>query len=256
MAGLLEGKVACITGAGKGIGKAIGEAYAAEGATVVISDIDEGLAKETASRISGASAIACDVRSEEQVKSLIDQTVAQHGRLDILVPNAGIGRPVPLLNMDYDEWRAVTSVNLDGVFLAIRYGAPAIIASGGGAIVNVCSITAQAGTPLIANYSAAKAGVMSLTQSAAVELRAQGVRVNAILPGFIETDMVTAAKPGFEQMLGFAEGQFDQVIAMKQGRYGTVEEVARMAVFLASDRSSFSNGSPFVLDGGCRASLL
>lgn len=256
MAGLLEGKVAVITGAAKGIGKAIGEAYAAEGATVVISDIDEGLAKETASRITGASAIACDVRSEEQVKSLIDQVVAQHGGLHILVPNAGIGRPVPLLNMDYDEWRAVTSVNLDGVFLAIRYGAPAIIASGGGAIVNVCSITAQAGTPLIANYSAAKAGVMSLTQSAAVELRAQGVRVNAILPGFIETDLVTAAKPGFEQMLGFAEGQFDQVIAMKQGRYGTVEEVARMAVFLASDRSSFSNGSPFVLDGGCRASLL
>jgi NAD(P)-dependent dehydrogenase (short-subunit alcohol dehydrogenase family) len=256
MAGLLEGKVAVITGAGKGIGKAIAEAYAGEGATVVVSDIDEGLAKETASRISGASAIACDVRSEEQVKSLIDQTVAQHGGLHILVPNAGIGRPVPLLNMDYDEWRAVTSVNLDGVFLAIRYGAPAIIASGGGAIVNICSITAQAGTPLIANYSAAKAGVMSLTQSAAVELRAQGVRVNAILPGFVETDMVTAAKPGFEQMLGFAEGQFDQVIAMKQGRYGKVEEVARMAVFLASDRSSFSNGSPFVLDGGCRASLL
>jgi NAD(P)-dependent dehydrogenase (short-subunit alcohol dehydrogenase family) len=256
MAGLLEGKVAVITGAAKGIGKAIGEAYAAEGATVVISDIDEGLAKETASRISGASAIACDVRSEEQVKSLIDQTVAAHGGLHILVPNAGIGRPVPLLNMDYEEWRAVTSINLDGVFLAIRYGAPAIIASGGGAIVNVCSITAQAGTPLIANYSAAKAGVMSLTQTAAIELRAQGVRVNAILPGFIETDMVTAAKPGFEQMLGFAEGQFDQVIAMKQGRYGTVEEVAKMAVFLASDRSSFSNGSPFVLDGGCRASLL
>lgn len=256
MAGLLDGKIALITGAAKGIGKAIGEAYAAEGATVVISDIDEGLAKETASRIQNASAIACDVRSEEQVKSLVDQTVAAHGRLDILVPNAGIGRPVPLLNMDYEEWRAVTSVNLDGVFLTIRYGAPAIIASGGGAIVNVCSITAQAGTPLIAHYSAAKAGVMSLTQSAAVELRPQGVRVNAILPGFVETELVSAAKPGFEQMLGFAEGQFDQVIAMKQGRYGTVEEVARMAVFLASDRSSFSNGSPFVLDGGCRASLL
>ncbi|MEW6476843.1 MAG: glucose 1-dehydrogenase [Actinomycetota bacterium] len=256
MAGLLEGKVAIITGAAKGIGKAIAEAYAGEGATVVVSDIDEGLAKETASRIPNATAIACDVRSEEQVKSLVDQTVAQYGGLHILVPNAGIGRPVPLLNMDYDEWRAVTSVNLDGVFLAIRYGAPAIIASGGGAIVNICSITAQAGTPLIAHYSAAKAGVMSLTQSAAVELRAQGVRVNAILPGFIETDLVTTAKPGFEQMLGFAEGQFDQVIAMKQGRYGTVEEVARMAVFLASDRSSFSNGSPFVLDGGCRASLL
>ena len=256
MAGLLQGKVAVITGAGKGIGKAIAEAYAGEGATVVVSDIDEGLAKETASRIPGASAIACDVRSEEQVKSLVDQTVAQHGGLQIMVPNAGIGRPVPLLNMDYEEWRAVTSVNLDGVFLCIRYGAPAIIASGGGAIVNICSITAQAGTPLIGHYSAAKAGVMSLTQTAAVELRAQGVRVNAVLPGFVETEMVTSVKGDFECMLGFPEGQFDQVIAMKQGRYGTPEEVARMAVFLASERSSFSNGSPFVLDGGCRASLL
>ena len=256
MAGLLEGKIAIVTGAAKGLGKAIAEAYAGEGATVVVSDIDEGAAKETASRIPGANSIACDVRSEEQVKSLVDQTVAQHGALHIMVPNAGIGRPVPLLGMDYDEWRAVTSVNLDGVFLCIRYAAPAIIAAGGGAIVPICSTTAQAAVPLIAHYAAAKAGVMSLTQSAAVELRAQGVRVNAILPGFIETDMVTAAKPGFEQMLGFAEGQFDQVIAMKQGRYGTPEEVARMAVFLASERSSFSNGSPFVLDGGCRASLL
>ena len=97
---------------------------------------------------------------------------------------------------------------------------------------------------------------MSLTQTAAVELRAQGVRVNAVLPGFVETEMVTSVKADFERLLGFPEGQFDQVIAMKQGRYGTPEEVARMAVFLASDRSSFSNGSPFVLDGGCRASLL
>jgi NAD(P)-dependent dehydrogenase (short-subunit alcohol dehydrogenase family) len=256
MAGLLEGKVAVITGAAKGIGKAIAEAYAGEGAIVVVSDIDEGAAKDTASGIPGASSIACDVRSEEQVKNLVDQTVAQHGALHIMVPNAGIGRPVPLLGMDLDEWRAVTSINLDGVFLCIRYAAPAIIAAGGGAIVNICSITAQAGTPLIAHYSAAKAGVMSLTQTAAIELRAQGVRVNAVLPGFIETEMVTSVKGDFERFLGFPEGQFDQVIAMKQGRYGTVNEVARMAVFLASDRSSFSNGSPFVLDGGCRASLL
>ena len=100
-----------------------------------------------------------------------------------MVPNAGIGRPVPLVAMDLEEWRAVTSVNLDGVFLCIRYGAPAIAESGGGSIVNICSITAQAGTPLIAHYSAAKAGVMSLTQSASVEFRAQNIRVNAILPG-------------------------------------------------------------------------
>src|ERR671926_173089 len=209
MGALLQGKGAIITRARK----AIAEAYAGQGATVVVSDIDEGMAKETASRINGASSIACDVRSVEQVKNLVDQTVAQHGALHIMVPNAGIGRPVPLLAMDYEEWRAVTSINLDGVFLCIRYAAPAIIAAGGGAIVNICSITAQAGTPLIAHYSAAKAGVMSLTQSAAVELRAQGGRVNAVLPRFIETEMVTSVKGDFEQLLGFPEGQFDQVIA-------------------------------------------
>lgn len=256
MAGLLEGKVAIVTGAARGLGRAIAEAYGGEGATVVVSDIDEGGAKDTASGIPGASSIACDVRSEEQVKSLVDQTVAQHGALHIMVPNAGIGRPVPLIAMDYEEWRAVTSVNLDGVFLCIRYAAPAIIAAGGGAIIPLCSTTAQAAVPLIAHYAAAKAGVMSLTQTAAIELRGQGVRVNAILPGFIETEMVTSVKEDFERFLGFPEGQFDQVIAMKQGRYGTANEVARMAVFLASERSSFSNGSPFVLDGGCRASLL
>jgi NAD(P)-dependent dehydrogenase (short-subunit alcohol dehydrogenase family) len=253
---LLEGKIAIVTGAGKGIGKAICEAYGAEGATVVVSDIDEGAAKDVASGISGASAIACDVRSPEQVQALVDQTVSQHGGLHIMVPNAGIGRPVPLVAMDYDEWRAVTSVNLDGVFLCIRYGAPAIIASGGGCIVNICSITAQAAAPLIGHYQAAKAGVMSLTQTAAVELRNHGVRVNAVLPGFIDTEMVNNVKGDFESMLDLEAGGFDNVIAMKQGRYGTVAEVARMAVFLASDRSSFSNGSPFVLDGGCRASLL
>lgn len=253
---LLEGKVAIVTGAGRGIGKAICQAYGAQGATVVVSDIDEGAAKEVASGIDGASAIACDVRSEEQVQNLVHQTVSQYGGLHIMVPNAGIGRPVPLAAMDLEEWRAVTSVNLDGVFLCIRYGAPAIAESGGGAIVNICSITALAGTPLIAHYSAAKAGVMSLTQSAAVEFRAQGIRCNAILPGFIETDLVTSVKGDFERLLGFPEGQFDQVIAMKQGRYGTIDEVARMAVFLASERSSFSNGSPFVVDGACRASLL
>lgn len=255
--GQLEGKVAIVTGAGKGIGRAISEAYGAEGATVIVSDIDEGAAKEVASGIPGASAIACDVRSPEQVEALVAQTVSQHGALHVMVPNAGIGRAVPLVAMDYDEWRAVTSVNLDGVFLCIRYGAPAIIASGGGAIVNICSITAQAASPLIGHYAAAKAGVMSLTQTAAIELRAHGVRVNAVLPGFIDTDMVKNAKADFEAMLPLeALGGFEGVIAMKQGRYGTVEEVARMAVFLASERSSFSNGSPFVLDGGCRASLL
>lgn len=252
----LEGKVAVVTGAGRGIGRAVAEAYGGEGATVVVSDLDEGSAKQVAEGIPGASAIACDVRDEDQVRSLVEQTVERHGGLHVMVANAGIGRPVPLLAMDLAEWRAVTSVNLDGVFLSVRYAAPAIIDSGGGAIITMCSITAQAGSPLIAHYAAAKAGVMSLTQTAAIELRPQGVRVNAILPGFSDTDMVNTVKEDFERLLGLPAGQFDGVIAMKQGRYGKAEEVARLAVFLASERSSFSTGSGFVLDGGMRASLL
>lgn len=254
MAGLLQDKVAVVTGAGKGIGRAIAEAYASEGAKVVVSDLDAQSAEAVAASLDGASSVACDVREDAQVKALVDAAVAEHGRLDIMVPNAGVATTNALTDMTYEEWRSVLSCNLDGVFLCIHHAAPAIIASGGGSIVNMCSITAQAAAPLIGHYAAAKAGVMSLTQTAAIELRDHGVRVNAILPGFVGTDMVDERKREFEQKLGLPD--FDAVIAQKQGRYGTPEEVARMAVFVASDRSRFSNGTAFVLDGGARASVL
>jgi NAD(P)-dependent dehydrogenase (short-subunit alcohol dehydrogenase family) len=254
MAGLLERKIAIVTGAGKGLGAAVAQAYGAEGARVIVSDIDTHSAKQVADAIPNASAVPCDVTSPEQVEALVDHAVNLHGRLDVMVANAGVANISPLAQMSYAQWREVTSVNLDGVFLSIRYAAPAMIATGGGVIVNMCSITAQAAVPLIGNYAAAKAGVMSLTQTAAIELRPQGVRVNAILPGFIDTDMVKAHKRQFEELLNLPD--FDAVIAQKQGRYGTPEEVARLAVFLASDRSRFSTGSAFVLDGGARASLL
>lgn len=253
-AALLQGKVAIVTGAGKGLGAAIAQAYGAEGATVIVSDIDLAAATQVAAGIPNASAVACDVRRPEQVEALVGQALSRHGRLDVMVPNAGVANISPLAQMSYEQWREVTSVNLDGVFLCIRYAAPAMIAGGGGVIVNMCSITAQAACPLVGNYAAAKAGVMSLTQTAAVELRGHGVRVNAILPGFIDTDMVKAHKREFEQLLNLPD--FDAVIARKQGRYGSLEEVARLAVFLASERSRFSTGSAFVLDGGARASVL
>ena len=180
-----------------------------------------------------------------------------HGGLHVMVANAGIGNtPQPVAQMSLEDWRVVTSVNLDGVFLCLRHSAPAIIASGGGSIVNIASASAFRGLALAAPYAAAKAGVLSLTKTAAVELRDQGLQVHAICPGFIETDLVKDRKAGFEEGLGLETGAFDQMIANSQGRYATPAEVARTAVWLASGRASFSTGTAFVVDGGLHSGLL
>ncbi len=251
----LQDKTAIVTGSAKGIGFAIAQQLSAAGANVVVSDIDEAGAKSAAEQIPRAVAIACDVRDEEQVKSLVDQAVAAFGGLHVMVPNAGIGIVGPIVETDLAAWRAVTSINLDGVFLCLRYAAPAIIASGGGAIVPVASVTGLAGTPLVASYAASKAAVINLVKTAAVELGAFDVRVNAVLPGFIGTDLVNDRAPEFEVALGLPDGGFVDFISQKQGRYGTVEEVAQAVLFLAGDESSFCSGSALALDGGLSASL-
>jgi NAD(P)-dependent dehydrogenase (short-subunit alcohol dehydrogenase family) len=248
-------KTAIVTGAAKGIGFAIAQHLSGAGANVVVSDIDEAGAKAAAEQIPRAAAVACDVRDEEQVKSLVDQAVATFGGLHVMVPNAGIGIVSPIVETDLATWRAVTSINLDGVFLCLRYAAPAIIASGGGAIVPVASVTATAGSPLIASYAASKAAVVNLTKTAAVELGPLGVRVNCVLPGFVGTDLVNDRAPEFEAALGLPSGGFAEFIAQKQGRYGTVDEVAQAVCFLASEESSFCSGSGLALDGGLTAGL-
>lgn len=251
---LLKNKVAIVTGGGRGLGEAIARAYAAEGATVVVSDIDGVAAEKVARSLPRASAITCDVREPTQVQAMISITVERHGKLDIMVPNAGVAVVAPLAEQSLEQWRAVTSVNLDGVFLCVRYAAPALIRNGGGKIVIMSSVTAKAACALIGSYAASKAGVVSIAKTAAVELRAHNVRTNAILPSFIATELVTSHKHEFEQQLGIPD--FDAVIAQRQGRYGKEDEIARLAVFLASDRSSFCNGGAFVIDGGVSSSLL
>ncbi|MFD6313563.1 SDR family NAD(P)-dependent oxidoreductase [Streptomyces nigra] len=251
----LTGKIAIVTGAARGIGFDIASKLAAAGARVVVSDLDEAATKAAADEIPNAVPIACDVRDEDQVVSLVEQTVERCGGLHIMVPNAGVAKPMPLTSMSLADWRYVTAVNLDGVFLSIRHAAPAIIASGGGSIVTIASVTATAGSPLIAHYAASKAAVVNLTKTAAIELRDHGVRVNVVMPGFIETPLVTGSVESFEQQLGLPAGGFDALIAQKQGRLGTTEEVADLVLLLADDSASFFNGAGLVLDGGMTASL-
>lgn len=252
-AGELQDKVALITGGARGIGQAIAEAYDREGAIVVVADIDGDGAETVAKGLSRGESAVCDVRDEAAVKGLIDGIVARHGRLDIAVANAGVGRPMALAEMSLEEWRKVTSVNLDGVFLTIRFAALAMAATGGGAIIGMASITGLKGSPLIGDYAAAKAGVINLCKTAATEFRAHNVRVNAIAPTFLDTVLVQEAIPTFEAALGVP---FDQIMSQKQGRIGTVDDLVPLTVFLASERSRFSTGSTFVVDNGWTASLV
>jgi NAD(P)-dependent dehydrogenase (short-subunit alcohol dehydrogenase family) len=251
----LEGKVAVVTGAARGIGRAIAEALAAQGATVVVSDVTQDAAQATATEIDGADAAACDIRDEAQVAELVAGTLSRHGRLDIAVANAGISGLGPITELSFQDWRKMMAVNLDGTFLTVKHAARAMVDSGnGGSIITMASVTGMAGTPLVGHYAAAKAGVINLTKTAALELRPASIRVNAICPGFADTELVTAQKGVYEQALGLPS--FDALIEQAQGGYVTLDDIARLTAFLASDRSRFCTGGTYAVDGGLTASLL
>jgi NAD(P)-dependent dehydrogenase (short-subunit alcohol dehydrogenase family) len=253
MSGLLDGKVAIVTGAAKGLGHAIAHKLSDAGATVVLSDLDEAAVSSAAAGLAGCTSAVCDVRDEAQVQKLVADAVAAHGHLDVMVACAGIATVKPIVQMPLEEWRAVLSVDLDGVFLCTKHAGLAMASNGGGSIINIASIKAFGGAPATGHYGAAKAGVVSLTKTAALELRSAGVRVNAICPGWVGTDMVNDHKAEFEEVLGIS---FDDYIGHVQGRLGEPDEIAAVAVFLASDRSRFSSGTAYVVDGGATASLV
>jgi len=253
MSPILDNKIAIVTGAARGVGLAIAARLGEAGAKVVLADIDGGGAQAAASTLQSAEAVTCDVRDEDQVAQLVRDTVERHGRLDVMVANAGIATVSPLVHMSLEEWRSVLAVNLDGVFLCTKHAALAMAANGSGSIVNVASIKAFGGSPGTGHYGAAKAGVVSLTKTAALELRPQGIRVNAICPGWLRMDMVLDRKDELEGVLGV---DFGAVIEHIQGRLGEPEEIAGLALFLASDRSRFSSGTAYVVDGGATASLV
>lgn len=243
---LLEGKVALVTGGGSGIGAATAEAYAREGAQVLIADLHLAAAQEVQARIQSqggtAWAVSVDVSNAADCERMVQEALSRFGRLDIACNNAGIGGEAnPVADMSLDGWHRIIAVNLDSVFYCMKYQIPAMLQHGGGAIVNMSSILGQVAFPYSSGYVAAKHGVVGLTQNAAVEYATAGICVNAVGPAFIDTPLLSALDASVKQQL---------ITKHPIGRLGKAEEVAELVLWLSSDKASFVTGSYYAVDGG------
>ncbi len=241
----LKGQVAIVTGSARGIGRTIALELARRGADVVISDVDEAGARSTSAEISAlgnrSMAIRCDVSQKEQVEALVNETIEELGKLDLFVNNAGITRDTLVLRMTEQQWNQVMDINLNGTFFGCQAAARAMIKARSGRIVNIASVVGLIGNVGQANYSASKAGVVALTRTLAKELAPRNINVNAIAPGFIETEMT-------RQLPDKARDAFLKNIPL--ARPGTPEDVAKLACFLCSAESDYITGQCIAVDGG------
>lgn len=239
-----EGKVAIVTGAASGIGAAVVRDLAARGAKVVVADFDGAHAKGLAESLGeGARSFQLDVADPEAVRAMVEFTVREFGALHLAVNNAGIGGPsAPIAEISLEDWRRVIDVDLNSVFYCLKYQIPAIVAAGGGSIVNMASILGAVGWGGSGIYVTAKHALLGLTKNAAIDYADKGVRVNAVGPGFIATPLVESSMTD-EARAGLAEKHL-------LNRLGTPEEVAALTNFLLSDKASFMTGTYYPVDGG------
>jgi NAD(P)-dependent dehydrogenase (short-subunit alcohol dehydrogenase family) len=247
--GQLDGKVALVTGASTGIGRAAAIALASEGAAVLVTDVDGARGRRVIDEIEGKGGRAVffhmDVTDDGQVSAAVDEAVHRYGGLDVAYNNAGIeGAQAPVHEMPPDNWHRVLAVNLTGVWTCMRHEIPAMLERGGGSIINCSSVAGLVGFPAIAAYAASKHGLIGLTKTAALEYATQGIRVNAVCPGVIDTEMIerfTHEEPDAEAAM---------IATEPIGRLGQPEEIADAVVWLASSRSSFVTGQAIAVDGG------
>ncbi|MCK4906046.1 MAG: 3-oxoacyl-[acyl-carrier-protein] reductase [Spirochaetes bacterium] len=241
----LKGQVTLITGGARGIGKSIAEKFADNGSDLVIVDVNEDSAKETAAEMQKkgikAIAIKADVSSADEVEAMFQKVVEEFGKIDILVNNAGVTRDNLLLRMKESEWDLVININLKGVFLCTKSAVKRMSKARSGNIVNVASIVGQMGNAGQANYTASKGGVIALTKTTAREFAARGIRANAVAPGFINTDMTKSLpEPVKEDMLS----------RIPVGKMGESEDIANAVLFLASPMSAYITGHVLSVNGG------
>ena len=249
----LANKVALITGGGSGIGRESCLLFAREGAKVVVVDLKKETAEATAKQIgANARAFAADVSKAKDAEGMVKFAEEQFGRLDVIFNNAGVFHPDDdsVTNTSEDIWDLVIDVNLKGVFLGCKYGIPALLRAGGGSIINTASFVAVMGAaaPQIA-YTASKGGVLSITREIAVEFARKNIRANALCPGPVETPLLA-------ELLSDPARRQRRLVHIPPGRFGKPEEMANAALFLASDESSFVNGSTFLVDGGITAAYV